>query len=116
MHIHGYLMGCDEAARRRGCDGMQRICVENGFELSEENLRIAMLDADGVRLVREIVGTGRRGKARLEAATDSCFACWSMGDEDPRARRLLALKPLDPPKVGDSNELSRDPRKVIAAQ
>jgi hypothetical protein len=90
-HFHGYLMGNDQEAIERGCDGMTRICAESGVEMSADDVLVAMLDADGVRLVREVIATSRRGKAGLEAATDCYFSFWTMGDEDPRARRLLAL-------------------------
>jgi hypothetical protein len=90
-HFHGYLMGNDQEAIERGCDGMTRICAESSFEICADSVLIVMLDAEGVRLVRKVVLESRRGREGLAAAKDCYFSFWTMGDEDPRAARLLAL-------------------------
>jgi hypothetical protein len=91
-HFFAYVMGNDQKAVEVGCGRMTAVCAESGFEImSADNVLVSMLDADGVKLVREVVSTSRHGREGLAAATDAYAAGWVMGDEDPRAGRLLAL-------------------------
>jgi hypothetical protein len=89
-HLHGYLMGSGKAIEL-GCDRMTNVCAKGGFEMREDNVLVTQLDTNGVKLVREVVSASRRCKEGLATATDFYFSFWTMGDEDPRAVRLLAL-------------------------
>jgi hypothetical protein len=99
-HLYGYLMGKEEAIEA-GCDRLTAICEQvcrtnDIVEMLPADVLVTMLDANGVKLVREVMSASRRCKAGLATATDFHISAWVMPDEDPRAARLLALhEPAD---------------------
>jgi hypothetical protein len=95
-HLYAYLMGKQEAIEAN-CNRMNAICEKVcRTEMLPADVLVTMLDANGVKLVREVVSTSRRCKEGLAAATDFHISAWVMPDEDPRAARLLALhEPAD---------------------
>jgi hypothetical protein len=94
-HFYGYLMGREEAIGA-GCGRLtaicEKVCRTNDIEmLLPDDVLVTMLDANGVKLVREVMSTSRRCKAGLATATDFYVSAWTMSDEDSRAKGLLAL-------------------------
>jgi hypothetical protein len=81
-HWYGYLMGQGESVKV-ACDELtailEKICQTNNVEeVLPGDVRVTQLDANGVKLVHETVANSR-------------VLAWTMGGEDPRAARLLAL-------------------------
>jgi hypothetical protein len=93
-HFYGYLMGEKETVEAN-CNRLsaicETICRTNDIEMLPADVLVTMLDANGVKLVREVVSASRRCKESLARATDFHISAWVMPDEDPRAGRLLAL-------------------------
>jgi hypothetical protein len=94
-HLHGYLMGREKDIEM-GCGRMkvicEKVCRTNDIQiLSADDVLITMLDADGIKLVREVMSASRRCREDLATATDFYISAWMMSDEDSRAAPLLAL-------------------------
>jgi hypothetical protein len=93
-HFYGYVMGNEEDVKA-GCGRLTRICEAIGrtyeIDIGPTDIAVTMLDAEGVRLVREVVSASRHCREGFKAATDFHISAWVMPDEDPRAGRLLAL-------------------------
>jgi hypothetical protein len=93
-HFYGYLMAKTEAVET-ACNWLTAINEvihrTNEKETLPADISVTMLDGDGVKLVREAVSVSRRCRQGFATATDFYVGGWVMGDEDPRAGRLLAL-------------------------